>query len=106
MGVGVNDMAFADQQANVRFLERMRESIDGVLSDGSMADGVALEACLGIIEHAKSFKDVLCSEDTDVILPVRGPDDVRTNSAMGKVIADLPRRSTYYRTRVVPPPLP
>ncbi|CAB1097953.1 unnamed protein product [Ectocarpus sp. CCAP 1310/34] len=62
-------MAFADQQANVRFLERMRESIDGVLSDGSMADGVELEACLGIIQHAKSFKDVLCSEDTDVILP-------------------------------------
>ncbi|CAN0241680.1 unnamed protein product [Ectocarpus sp. 4 AP-2014] len=100
------DMAVADQQANVRFLERMRESIVEVLSDGSMADGVPLGACLGMIEHAKSFKDVLCSKDSDVILPVRGPDDVRANLAMGNVVADLPRRTTYYRIRVVPPPLP
>ncbi|CBN79957.1 expressed unknown protein [Ectocarpus siliculosus] len=64
----VNDMAVVDHQANVCFLESMRESIDEVLSGSSMADDVALGAHLGMIEHAKSFKDVLCSKDTDVIL--------------------------------------
>ncbi|CAM9481044.1 unnamed protein product [Ectocarpus sp. 6 AP-2014] len=65
----VNDMAVVDHQANVCFLESMRESIDEVLSDGSIADDVALEAHLGMIEHAKSIKDdVLCSKATDVIL--------------------------------------
>ncbi|CAN0318431.1 unnamed protein product, partial [Ectocarpus sp. 12 AP-2014] len=46
----------------------MRESVDEALSGGSMADDVAIGAYLGMIEHAKSFKDVLCSKDMDVIL--------------------------------------
>ncbi|CAN0090744.1 unnamed protein product, partial [Ectocarpus sp. 13 AM-2016] len=61
-------MAVAHHQASVPFLESMRESVDEVLSGGSMADDVAIGAYLGMIEHAKSFKDVLCSKDMDVIL--------------------------------------
>ncbi|CAN0228705.1 unnamed protein product, partial [Ectocarpus sp. 4 AP-2014] len=34
-----------------------------------MEDGVDLGACSKMIEHARSFKHVLGSEDTDVILP-------------------------------------
>lgn len=93
----VNDMAVADHQANVRFLESMRESIDEVLSGGRMTDDVAIGAYLGMIEHAKSVKDVLCSKDTDAIL------SVRTNSAMAIVIADLPRHITVLVS--YPPPL-
>ncbi|CAM9632893.1 unnamed protein product, partial [Pylaiella littoralis] len=76
VGVGVesgmpweDDNALADDQANPRFLKRVRESIDVVLSSGSVEDGVALGACSEMIEYARSFKHVLGSQDTDVILP-------------------------------------
>ncbi|CAN0065545.1 unnamed protein product, partial [Ectocarpus fasciculatus] len=64
-----NDNALADDQANLRFLERVRESIDVVLSSSSVEDGVALGACSEMIEYARSFKHVLGSEETDAILP-------------------------------------
>ncbi|CAN0382457.1 unnamed protein product, partial [Pylaiella littoralis] len=64
-----DDNALADDQANLRFLERVRASIDVVLSSGSVEDGVALGACSEMIEYARSFKHVLGSQDTDVILP-------------------------------------
>ncbi|CAM9757431.1 unnamed protein product [Ectocarpus sp. 6 AP-2014] len=81
VGVGVesglsweNDNALADDQANLRFLECVGESINVVLSRDSMEDGVDLGACSKMIEHARSFKHVLGSEDTDVVLPLRAPD--------------------------------
>ncbi|CAB1110150.1 unnamed protein product [Ectocarpus sp. CCAP 1310/34] len=61
--------AFADDQANLLFLESMRERIDAMLSSGTMEDGLALGACSDVVEHALSFKLDLGSGDTVVILP-------------------------------------
>lgn len=79
-----DDNALADDQANLRFLERVRESIDVVLSSGSVEDGVADETCSEMIEYARSFKHVLGSQDTDVILPVRAPDARTALSSLGR----------------------